>query len=407
MTKDSFLDRLTRIKFHPYPCSAPYCKSKAGPGTTGTSPPKGTEGTKVKTAFLYSDKFSAFTYGADHPMRPLRLKKTFELADRLGLFGNEDSAVIEARAATEYELGLFHTTEYIAALKKADSGDVSELGPDAISFSLGAGDNPTFPGVFEWSSYSAGASVQAAELILSGEIDRAFNIAGGLHHAMASRAAGFCYFNDAAIAIKKLVKQGMRVAYVDIDAHHGDGVEAAFYDTDKALTISIHEDGRYLFPGTGFPGDMGKDKGLGYAVNLPLPPGTGDALFTLGFDEVVVPFIEAYKPDVLVTQLGVDTFKADPITHLQLTTNGFEHMLKRFASFNLPWIALGGGGYDLDNVARGWTLAWAIMNNDDTSELGELKDPPSEADETPEMKKLVEDNIRYLKKEVLPLVRGG
>ena len=354
----------------------------------------------MKTAFLYSEKFAGFSYGADHPMRPLRLKLTFELIKERGLFSIPGAKIVPARKATEEELLLFHTPEYIEALKKAGSGIIPE---GAQRFGIGFGDNPAFKGVFEWSLYSTGASVQAAELISKGKADVAFNIAGGLHHAMADRASGFCYLNDAVIAIKYLTGIGKRVAYVDIDAHHGDGVTAAFYDTDKVLTISLHESGHYLFPGTGFPGNSGEGDGKGYAVNLPLPPSAGDELFLMGFEEVVPVFLEAFRPDILVTQLGVDTFASDPITHLNLTTNGFEKMVNIFSAFNLPWVALGGGGYDMDNVKRAWTIAWAVMNGKKVPE--NLRDKPLKEKAGKNERKGVEKDIDFLKKEVLPLVR--
>lgn len=338
-------------------------------------------------------------------MRPMRLRLAFELIKEKKLFALKNSGLIEARKATLEELLAFHAADYIEALRKSDSGAPPDNGS---VFGLGYGDNPCFKGVFEWSSFVTGASVQAAELVSSGEKDIAFNIGGGLHHAMRGKASGFCYINDPAVAINFLLKQGKRVAYVDIDAHHGDGVQAAFYDTDKVLTISLHESGEFLFPGTGFPEDSGTGAGRGYSVNLPFPPNTGDELFTTGFEEIVPPFIEAYKPDILVTQLGVDTFASDPITHLRLTTNGFEAMVKRFRSFNLPWVGLGGGGYDMDNVKRAWTLAWAIMNKvEDREDLIELRDKPLKEKTSNAQKKAVEEAVRYLKKKVLPLVRGG
>ena len=313
----------------------------------------------MKTAFLYSDNFGSFSYGGGHPMRPARLRLTYELIGALGLLPMDGARRVEARLASESELLLFHAPEYIKILKEANTG-IIPVG--ASAFGLGFGDNPVFKGVYEWSCLSAGASVQAADLVAKGEAGCAFNICGGLHHAMPSRASGFCYLNDAAVAIRYLVNLGKRVAYVDIDAHHGDGVEYAFYDTDRVLTISMHESGQWLFPGTGLVTDIGVKEGEGFAVNLPLPPSTCDEQYLRAFAEVVPPFIEAFSPDILVTQLGVDSFETDPLTHLGLTTNGFEKMVKRFKSFGLPWVALGGGGYDLSNVARAWTLAWAIMN---------------------------------------------
>ncbi|MFZ3072297.1 MAG: acetoin utilization protein AcuC, partial [Thermodesulfobacteriota bacterium] len=270
----------------------------------------------TKTAFLYSEKFSTVSYGSDHPMRPLRLKLAFELIKEKKLFALENSGIIAPRQATLEELLTAHTADYIEALKESDSGRPPENGN---IFGLGLGDNPCFKGVFEWSKYVAGASIQAAELVSLGKKDIVFNISGGLHHALRAKASGFCYINDPVVAINFLLKQGKRVAYVDIDAHHGDGVQAAFYDTDNVLTISLHESGDLLFPGTGFPEDFGTGAGRGYSVNLPFPIDTGDELFTWGFEEVAPPFIETYKPDILVTQLGVDTFVSDPITHLRLT----------------------------------------------------------------------------------------
>ena len=319
----------------------------------------------MQTAFIYSDEFAKYSYGSGHPMRPVRLRLTYELIKAYGLLNLPHTQIIEARKATEKEILSFHTREYIETLKKADSGVIPE---DAGQHGLGYGDNPVFKGVYDWSLYSAGASVQAAELVSSGKADIAFNICGGLHHAMADKASGFCYLNDAVIAIKYLLNMGKRVAYVDIDAHHGDGVQAAFYNTDKVLTISLHETGYALFPGTGFPEETGTGKGMGYSINLPFPSETDDEVFVMGFEEIVPVFVNKFKPDILVTQLGVDTFRTDPITHLNLTTNGFEKMIKGFWALKLPWVALGGGGYNLSNVARAWTLAWAIMNDVDIKE---------------------------------------
>jgi len=373
----------------------------------------------MKSAFIYSDEFGKYSYGSSHPMRPVRLKLTYELIKAYGLFNLPNTWLVEARKATEGEVFLFHTKDYIKTLKQADSGDMPQ---DGWKHGLGYGDNPVFNGVYEWSLYSAGASVQAAELVSSGEADIAFNICGGLHHAMADKASGFCYLNDAVIAIKYLLTLGKRVAYVDIDAHHGDGVQSAFYDTDKVLTISLHESGHHLFPGTGFPSEMGAGKGKGYSVNLPLPPEADDEVIVKGFKEVVPLFIEKFKPDILVTQLGVDTFRTDPITHLNLTMNGFEQMIKWFMSARLPWVALGGGGYNLGNVARAWTLVWAIMNDVKLKEKmpGEfidmakkfgiegdyITDKPFglEQSERKSLLKLMQGDIAFLKKDVLPLV---
>jgi len=330
------------------------------------------------------------------------------------------SRIVEARSATQAELLTFHTPEYLKVLKEANTGIIPVDGP---RHGLGFADNPVFNGVFEWSALCAGASLQAAELVAEGKADIAFNISGGLHHAMPNRASGFCYINDAAIAIKYLAGLGRRVAYIDIDAHHGDGVEFAFYDTDRVLTLSLHESGQWLFPGTGSVTDIGVNSGRGFSVNMPLPPSTGDQEYLRVFDSVVLPVVKEFQPDIMVTQLGVDSFETDPITHLSLTTNSFEKMIERFREMNIPWVALGGGGYDLGNVARAWTLAWAIMNdvtapniippdfvraNGEIFRNGFLRDIPiapyifrSEEIET------IKADINYINNEVLPLMRNA
>ena len=374
----------------------------------------------MKTAFIYSGKLGAYYYGAEHPMRPVRLRLTYELMEALNLIDLPEARIVEARQAQPRELQMFHTPEYLRVLKEANTGIIPVNG---TAYGIGFGDNPVFNGMYEWSAYCAGASIQAADLVVRSEVDTAFNISGGLHHAMPGRASGFCYINDAVLAIKHLLNQGKRVAYVDIDAHHGDGVEYAFYDTDAVLTISLHESGQWIFPGTGFVTDIGIKEGRGFSVNLPFPPGAGDEVFVNGFDEIVPPFIEAFKPDVLVTQLGVDSFETDPIAHLSLTTNGFETMVKRFRSFGLPWVALGGGGYDMSNVSRAWAVAWAVMNrvkppntipkefilkNGDIYRSSFLKDPPFKAIPLrDEDVACLGNDIKYLKEEVLPFVKKG
>ena len=190
---------------------------------------------------------------------------------------------------------------------------------------------------------------------------------------MAGRAAGFCYINDIVVTIMEMLKKDLKVAYVDVDAHHGDGVQKAFEDTDRVLTVSIHQHGRTLFPGTGFVYETGCGRGQGFSVNLPLYPGTDDELFLEVFNGVVPDLLAGYQPDILVTQLGVDTYRSDPLTGFCLTTNGFIETVKCFKNMNIPWVALGGGGYHLVNVARSWTLAWAVMND---------LDPPDELPET-------------------------
>ena len=292
-------------------------------------------------------------------MRPIRLQHTFELLQAYGAFDGGVSQLVPPRPATEEELALLHTGEYIQAVKSFSQGG-SQYDQGRFNFD-DKGDNPTYPGMFEASALSTGGTLVAADLVASGRVDAAFNISGGLHHAAAGQASGFCVFNDPALAIKALVAGGRRVAYVDIDAHHGDGVQNAFFDDGRVLTISIHESGRYLFPGTGSESEVGAEGGVGYSVNIPLYPFTDDEIYLDAFNQVVPPLLRAFSPDVLVTQLGIDSYYSDPLTHLQVTTRGYVAAVETLANLGVPWLALGGGGYDLGAVARAWTLAYGVM----------------------------------------------
>lgn len=314
----------------------------------------------VTTAFVYTDAYTCYTYSDTHPLQPYRLRLTHDLIDSYGLFRLADTHVIETLPASRQELERFHTSAYLDVLAAANDGKPR---PAALAYGLGPGDNPIFPGMYDWSQLCAGGTLQAARLVERGTVARALHIAGGLHHALASRAAGFCYVNDVVLAITELINQGYRVAYIDIDVHHGDGVQAAFYQTAEVLTISLHESGAYLFPGTGFVHEVGEGRGQGYAVNLPLPPGIDDDVYVEAFTDIVPPLVQAYNPDFVFTQLGVDTFRDDPLAHGQLTTAGYMRVLQQIKSLAPRWIATGGGGYHLPNVARAWTLAWGLMND--------------------------------------------
>ena len=313
----------------------------------------------MKTAFVYTDAYLDYDYGPTHPLKIIRLKLTYELIRAYGLLSLPSVQTIITRKAEEDDLATFHSKEYLSILKQANDG---HLRGDAYSYGLGPGDNPIFPGLFDWSLSVTGATLQAVDTVASGEREIAFNIAGGLHHAMRSRASGFCYINDPVIGILKLLRMGKRVAYIDIDAHHGDGVQAAFYQTNQVLTISLHESGHSLFPGTGFEYEIGEGEGEGYSVNLPFQPYTDDEVYLWAFEEIVPPLIHRFQPDIVVSQLGVDSFYDDPLTNLYLTIHGYEKIIRRIKELSPRWVALGGGGYDVSNVARAWTLAWAVMN---------------------------------------------
>ncbi len=311
-------------------------------------------------AFVFSDEVLGYDYGPHHPLKVVRLKLTRDLIRAYGLLDGQGISTVPALPASREDLLRFHTEAYVEILSAANGGSPF---PGLEAYGIGPGDNPVFPGMYDWSCLIVGSSHKAARLVADGVVDVAFSAAGGLHHARKARASGFCYVNDPVLIILDLLDRGFRVAYLDVDAHHGDGVQWAFYDTNRVLTISLHQDGRTLFPGTGGVEEKGRGEGEGYSVNIPLWPGTDDWLYLRAFEEVVVPLIVTYKPDVVVTQLGVDTFHADPLASLDLTTQGFVQIVERMKRLFPRWVALGGGGYEIMNVARAWTLAWAIMSD--------------------------------------------
>lgn len=368
-----------------------------------------------KTAFVYDDTLADHVLRADHPMRPIRLRHTYQLLDSYGAFDGESSLLVRPRPATREELEWLHTGDYVTAVQSLSAGLTTDH-PPRYGFS-DRGDNPVFPGMYEAATLSAGASLVAAELVASRQVDAAFNISGGLHHAAAGHASGFCVFNDPALAIRYLLDRGLRVAYVDIDAHHGDGVQNLFYHEDRVLTISIHESGQYLFPGTGFVTERGTGRGLGYSVNIPLYPYTEDELYLWAFNEVVPPLLRAFAPDVLVTQLGIDSYHSDPLTHLQVTSRGYVAAVRALAGLAVPWLALGGGGYDIGAVARCWTLAYGVMLAVDWPDriptgfaqehgIEHLRDTlaldlPAEVRQ--EARRFVEDEVAAIKRDIFPL----
>jgi acetoin utilization protein AcuC len=313
----------------------------------------------MKTALVHSDGYARFDYGPEHPLRMERLGLTWRLMEAYGITTLPGALLARPEPASEPAISEFHTGPYIEMLKSADRGREPR---GAALYGLGPGDNPIFPGVWEAARLVAGGSILAADLVARGEVDRAFHFAGGLHHAVQNRASGFCYVNDAVLAILRLRSRGLRVAYVDIDAHHGDGVQCAFYSDPSVLTISTHERGDRLFPGTGFVEEVGDGAAVGYAVNLPLEAYTESELYLQAFEAVVPPLLRAFAPDVVVAQLGIDSHRTDPLTHLALDVQGFAAAVRRIVELSPRLVALGGGGYDLRNVARAWTAAWAIIN---------------------------------------------
>ncbi|WP_298439943.1 acetoin utilization protein AcuC [Geobacter sp.] len=313
----------------------------------------------AKTALIYSHDFERFSYGDDHPFKIQRFLLAFELMRQYGLTDLPHADLIDCPPAAEEELLTFHSSDYLVRLREFSGSDEPRAD---FRYGLGDLDNPVFRGLYDWARLGTGGTIEAARLVTEEGYDIAFNLAGGWHHAQRAKASGFSYLNDAVVAINRLLAKGLRVAYLDIDAHHGDGVQEAFYDTDRVLTVSIHESGIYFFPGTGFENEIGSGRGEGYSVNVPLVAHADDALFMKAFDEVAYPLIAAFNPDVLVTQLGADTFRTDPLTRLEITTHSYSYILRKLKALKIPWVAVGGGGYNLVNVARAWTIAWGVMN---------------------------------------------
>ncbi len=326
--------------------------------------------------FGWHPRLAAYVMRADHPLKPHRYRLVYETLQRLGAFERPNARIVGGRIATDDELALVHDRSYIDAVRRISEGDESV---DPAAWGLHElGDTPAWRGMHEDSALVAGTSLACLDAVLGGA-RVAFNGAGGLHHAMAARASGFCVYNDPAIVIAAAVRRGLRIAYVDIDAHHGDGVQAAFYDTDRVLTISLHQLAPWFFPGTGRPEERGTGAGAGYSVNVALVPETDDPAHAIAFDAVVPPLVKAFRPDLLVTQGGFDSYWNCPIAQLALSTYGYEHCIRSFASMGYRWVALGGGGYDVDAVRRGWSIAYLVMLGADVPPELHDPDPPRAA----------------------------
>jgi acetoin utilization protein AcuC len=315
-----------------------------------------------RACVVFDEQLTTYNFGPSHPMAPVRIELTMQLAGELGILDELD--VVGATPATDEELSLIHTPAYIARVHEL-SDDPTHSDP---GHGLGTEDNPVFAHMHEASALVAGASVEAARRVWTGQAPRAVNIGGGLHHAMPSNASGFCIYNDVALAIRWLLDNGaQRVAYVDVDAHHGDGVQTMFYDDPRVLTISIHEGPQTLFPGTGFATETGGEGAEGSAVNMPLPPGTSDAGWLRAFHAIVPPLVREFKPDVLVTQHGCDSHMDDPLTNLMLSVDGqrASYVALRDLAEEVcggKWVATGGGGYAvMDVVPRAWSHLLAIV----------------------------------------------
>lgn len=316
-----------------------------------------------RAALIWSPDLAAYDLGEAHPLNPLRLTLAVELMEAFGILSPD--SVISPREATESELLLVHSSGYLESVRHADDW-ATDFRP---VMGLGTEDNPTYPGMYELAALTCGGSIQGIEEVLSGRRRRTFSIAGGMHHAHRSRAAGFSVYNDVAvgIAVARQQQPRLKVLYVDIDAHHGDGVQEAFASSVEVLTISIHESGLYAFPGTGFPGEIGYGPGAGFSANVPVPAYATDDCFALAFDGVVAPLARAFRPDIVVAQLGVDAHHADPQTDLGLTLPGYRSLVRGIIGLSDELCegrlaAVGGGGYHIvDVVPLAWTWVMAEL----------------------------------------------
>ncbi|SIS94900.1 acetoin utilization protein AcuC [Salimicrobium salexigens] len=316
--------------------------------------------------FVYSKDYATYRFSDDHPFNQMRVELTYDLLKDSGALKDED--IVSPRYATEEELALFHSREYIEAVKKASVGDLSE--EEGFEFGIGTEDTPIFKGMHEASSLIVGSTLSAIDEVMQGRTDHSLNLGGGLHHGFERRASGFCIYNDGAVGIKYLQKKyNQRVMYVDTDAHHGDGVQWAFYGDPDICTFSIHETGRYLFPGTGYVNERGLKEGYGYAFNLPIDAFTEDESFLDVYESAFRKIAAYFKPDIIVSQNGADAHFYDPLTHLCSTMKIYERipaLTHELAHEHCggKWVALGGGGYDIWRVVpRAWAQLWKVMKD--------------------------------------------
>lgn len=313
----------------------------------------------VTAVLLHSEGLDRLGYPAECPFNTSRAGKLKKMLDSMNLFGDGAFCVDAFTAAGRHRLERFHTPRYLDTLERAAGG---HLDVEGYRMGLGTPDCPVFPDAFAYPSLAVGATLAGAGLLLDGTATAAFCPSGGYHHAGPGNASGFCYLNDVVLACLALSEAGRKVLFVDIDVHHGDGVQAAFYDRSDVMTVSFHESGKFLFPGTGFEWETGEGEGEGYSVNVPLPVGTYDEAYLRAFEQVAVPLAGAYNPDVIVLEVGMDGLAGDPLAHLQLTNNVYADVVDLVLRWGKPVLATGGGGYHVENTVRGWGLVWSVLS---------------------------------------------
>ncbi|MED4517169.1 acetoin utilization protein AcuC [Bacillus subtilis] len=320
------------------------------------------------SVFIYSPSYQTYMFHQEHPFNQQRVLLTYDLLKTINAF--DDGDIVTPRLASEEELSLVHTDDYIQAVKLAGAGKLPA--EEGESYGLGTEDTPVFAGMHEAASLLVGGTLTAADWVMSGQALHAANLGGGLHHGFRGRASGFCIYNDSAVAIQYIQKKyRSRVLYIDTDAHHGDGVQFTFYDNPDVCTLSIHETGRYLFPGTGQIQEKGSGKGYGYSFNIPLDAFTEDDSFLEAYRTAASEVAAYFEPDVIISQNGADAHYYDPLTHLSATINIYEEIPRLAHTLahqycGGKWIAVGGGGYDIWRVVpRAWARIWLEMKGID------------------------------------------
>lgn len=314
---------------------------------------------------VHSPDYERLSYPGDNPFRTERAARTVRIASSMGLLSGPGLAVRPPLPATREELLRFHEPAYLDAMERAEAGRF-ELA--YLELGLGSPECPVFAGMNEYAKLAAGGSLVGARALFAGEARVAFNPSGGFHHALPARASGFCYLNDVVLACMELADGGHRVLFVDVDVHHGDGVQRAFWERADVLTISLHQDPATLFPWTGLASEIGVGEGTGCSVNVPLPPGTWDEAWLGAFREVVPPLARAFAPDFLVLEIGMDALSGDPLAGLSLTNNALAEVASWARGFGRPVLATGGGGYHPENTARGWALCWSVLTGQDRAQ---------------------------------------
>jgi acetoin utilization protein AcuC len=374
-----------------------------------------------RAIFIHSDELDQGGYPEECPFDSRRAGRTLETARSLGLLALPNTSLVAPSPPPAEVLEWFHTPAYLDVLRRAGRG---EHDFKALKMGLGTPDCPLFKDMYEYLSLAVGGSLTGAEAILDGTARAAFNPSGGFHHAGPESAAGFCYLNDVVLACLRLANAGRRVLVVDIDAHHSDLVQQAFYTRSDVVTVSMHESGKTLFPGTGFVDEMGEGEGKGASINIPLPVGTYDAIYATAFHEVVLPVAEMVNPDIIVLEIGMDGLAVDPLAHLNLTNNCYADIIADIVELDKPVLAVGGGGYNAEATVRGWALAWSVLagGRDDafplnaglggvmlenTAWFGGLRDRTllSHGGFREAVDREVDETIRKIKETVFPFVR--